>query len=44
MATFRKHGFKKTTAKERARRAEPSSHQPGNVRYLPVCKSAGAKT
>ena len=41
MATFKKHGFKRTTAKERAQRSEPNSHPRGNVRYLAVRKASG---
>lgn len=41
MATFKKHGFKKTTLKERALRIEKPA-RPNNVRYLPLRKRSAA--
>jgi len=42
MATFKQHGFKKTTAKERARHLQPTSGKRSNVHYLPLRKGIAA--
>lgn len=43
MATFKKHGFKRTTQKERSRRLRlEKPARPNNVRYLPLRKRSAA--